>query len=324
MEYSILKLNKKSNTVTIKELDWDEFISRVKDPLPGDKNTRSLVRFGLVKEGLPIVSKELVTWTTYLILDYDENVKIDEFKNKFNKVSYILYTSYSNSKYKNKFKVIVKPSCIIHSSWLDSKDYVDYLINTFKIGKGIPDVSCFNNSQFQLLPIKTSTYEYCVNKWDRLLPVSIKSIHEMNHDAINKIKMLEKRDSIKSMEKQSARMVTKTGCKITFVSLKDARKELHKELDRVHTFPRPSPAQKRRIKEELKHQTLSPKKWVAKEYGNKFEAIQSISGICINMNLSEKTINYWWKKKYGVEISSKWKNKLDKAIESFSKWGSYD
>ena len=318
MEYSILKLNKKSNTVTVKELDWDVFIRRIKHPLEGSKDTRSLIRFGLVRDSRhPIVSKSLISWTTYLVLDYDDGVKIDEFKKKFKDVSYLLYTSYSHSIRKNKFKVIIKPSCMIHSSWLESKDYVDYLVDKFSVGNGIPDVTCFNNVQFQLLPIKTKFYDYVIHKWDERITIDVDSIHEFSLGRSKRYEKLEKEDDIKSCEKQSAKLVTKTGCKITFVSAEDASKELQKELDRIKSLPRLTKKKKEEIKKELKMQSLTISKWLNTEYANKFESIQCLARLMIMHEFNSEYINKIWNKKYNKDISDKWLKKLESALIKF-------
>ena len=318
MEYSILKLNKKSNIATVKRLDWKVFISRIKNPIEGSKDTRSLIRFGLVRNTNPNVSKELISWTTYLILDYDEGVSIEEFKNKFKDVSYLLYTSYSHSLLKNKFKVIIKPKTPIHSSWLTNKYYVEYLVNKFSVGKGKPDVTCFNNVQFQLLPTKTKFYEYAIHKWSKNIPIEIKTIQEFNVSESDRYKILENKDNILSCEEQSEMMVTKTGCKVTYVSVEEASKTLKEELDRIKSLPRLTKKKKEEIRKDIKNKT-SVKKWLNTEYTNKFEAIQILASGIIHSRKEylDTDINSLWVKKYGVDINDKWKGKLSNAIKAF-------
>lgn len=149
---------------TLKKLIRKPYIVKTKDDVP-------YFKIGLVTKESIRTTKPIEKYTR-LIIDYDNENKdrnlLRKFKKKFKDYSYMLYTTFSSTEWKPKFRVILKLKGLVDSSFFDDKCNLSRLVKEFTVDGNEPDESCFMNYQFQCLPCvkkgNEDNYLYVFNK----------------------------------------------------------------------------------------------------------------------------------------------------------------
>lgn len=121
--------------------------------------------------------------TTRLLLDYDNDTNdrrlMKSFIDKFKDYSFMLHTTWSATKLKPKFRVILKLKNPLVQSCFEDKLYIERLLQEFEVNGCYPDRSCFRNTQCQLIPsIKKdgNYYFYHINKGKKYEVLDYKSV----------------------------------------------------------------------------------------------------------------------------------------------------
>lgn len=159
---------------SIKDNSNYNLVGLVKNPIVSNaKSDGVLFKIGIVSKESLCTSTPIDVFTR-LVVDYDNESNnsnlLSEFCNRFKKYSFILYTSWSSTPLKPRFRVIIKIKNVLFSSYLKDANYRKYLVDLFTIGDEKPDESCFYPHQCQLLPIvkNKSCYKYVINKGVKL------------------------------------------------------------------------------------------------------------------------------------------------------------
>ena len=166
-------------------------ISLVKNPLiSSDKYEAPMFKIGIAtKESLS--SSSPIDIYTRLVIDYDnytkDNKLLKKFITKFNKYSFILYTTWSSTNKCPRFRVIIEIKNILFSSYLHDANYRQYLVKEFSIDDEKPDDSCFLPTQCQLTPVtdRKYYYKYVINEGNRYKLKEYKDVVEQLKESID-------------------------------------------------------------------------------------------------------------------------------------------
>lgn len=137
--------NRYSKNLTEKEFTHEDIIKLIENPERIDKEKSPLWQF--FESNSKVRDSKCFTKVSALVLDFDDKLSIYQFQEKYKKISYYLYTTYSHTKKHNKFRVIVPIKEDITYEMIHKKLLKKSLVKFFE---GL-DQSCFSN--FHNIPI---------------------------------------------------------------------------------------------------------------------------------------------------------------------------
>ena len=176
----LYKQHKFSKTMIYKSMDDTSYINLIKHPYVIDnKDNIPLVIYGKPKTKLNLEPKselarciaDNIDYMYALQLDFDNGFSIEQFKEQYKHLKYILYTSWSYGfKPNDRYRVILP---------LQTKLPIQYLVSGVKNHLHLmfkdADITCFDRGHWQALPaIRNSKapYYYFINKGELLnLPI---------------------------------------------------------------------------------------------------------------------------------------------------------
>ena len=288
-------------------------ISLVKNPLiSSDKYEAPMFKIGIAtKESLS--SSSPIDIYTRLVIDYDnytkDNKLLKKFITKFNKYSFILYTTWSSTNKCPRFRVIIEIKNILFSSYLRDANYRQYLVKEFSIDDEKPDDSCFLPTQCQLTPVtdRKYYYKYVINEGKRYKLKEYKDVVEQLKESIdNQINSFALQDINKIVDETyfaNVRIISNS-------RVEKVRKKVDEKLLKIKNNNFVSSKEykeaKIRLEKILEMEKLGVK---VKKFGykNKNEFLTHVLTIAVHLRNLEYFFNKW-KKEYGFDIKDnpKW------------------
>lgn len=204
----------------------------IKNPFSLAKDECPLWNFVSIKEGKPkFRSGENYSEVHALLLDFDSNLTIEDFKKKYTNFKYFLYTTSSHIKgFCDKFRVIIPLKNPFPFNSYADRFFKESLIEYFD---GI-DKSCFSN--FHILPntpANKDDYYFYINESENIFDIvcEISGIY----------KKLKRKDEIHKSFKKCLRNESKNGDKNMTGNAKinyknKVSEELRKELHQIPSF----------------------------------------------------------------------------------------
>lgn len=289
----------------------------------------------------PYFSKLVFKSFDALILDYDVGLKKKDFMKatlnilgglKISKLSYFIYDSFSSTKEKEKFKVVIPIKTLFAKTINYNKEF---LANVFEINGFKPDSSCFNEYQWQNEPYRSiindksfecfsniTNYEFdlsCVlnnnNTFEESKSNTLDFIKD-NGIVCKKFKDIFPKDMtdythfFENLDDSKNPLFDLTRGIDTDVRRTHNTNPLKKDIDANNAMYETIQNKINKLLIANKNNNLI-KRFMLDNTSNKFECIQKYLGIVYKYNnKSIKEIRDKWLAKYGKEISSKWENKI--------------
>ena len=342
MDREQMKFLHNNEGIVIRKYGISEFIVR---KISSDKDMNSYNLIKLIKHPLIVSSKESgplfkigvpssksihsstpIEYITRLLMDYDNDSSdkdlLRKFCDKFKDYSFLLYTSWSHSILKPRFRVIIKVKEPINRIYLKDANYREYLSDVFSIGREKPDSSCFLETQLQLLPIVSeknkSVYKYVINKGKKLELEGYDKISDIVKEKISKsLNEVEVEDINNIVESNSYNNLNMIDSK----ELEKFKKDANDDLIRIKKKNFNKTAEYKKAKKEIENNIKKDKEY----YDNKNEFLKKKLPKAVGNKNLKYFYDEWFKYyKFDIRENKKWYKKFKEFLPKVAKYCGVD
>ncbi|SHK42217.1 hypothetical protein SAMN05720764_101387 [Fibrobacter sp. UWH5] len=312
--FLVIRKNGKNSAFNVHKIpNYETLKTLFKTPLVGDKEKAPLFQIGFCQcNKWKSQDKDTMTAITFVIIDYDDGVKIQTVRNFFKNYDYFLFTTFKHSFTNPRLRVVLRLDAPIPAVQR-TRAFEKNAESTFTIEGIKPDCSCFRNHQFQYMPVVKDKYGLKLFKFiDNPTGIPYPTAHLLN-DVVPAVPPI----NIHELEKETFQTQSSIACELITVAEKEIKVAENRILNNISAF-RGQPVEDEILKNfkayTSKKISLTFDKWLSEPFANKFDAIIKLGPLVLRHIHEQKDYryaNYYWQEKYHEPLEGKWRKKLD-------------